>query len=100
MTWFVLTPQASRDLDGIWEYIAEDSIERADRAADAIENAIRLIADNPKIGHVREDFADKRHRFWPVLSYLIMYRQDTKPLQILRIVSGYRDLIALLNPPA
>ena len=99
MTSFVLTPQAGRDLEGIWEYIAEDSIERADRVADEIEAALRLIADNPRIGHIREDFADDRHRFWPVLSYLIMYRHGTRPLQILRIVSGYRDLIALLNPP-
>lgn len=100
MTRFVLTPRAGLDLDGIWEYIAEDSIERADRVIDEIEAALRMLAENPRIGQVREDLADERHRFWPVLSYLIMYRQDTNPLQIVRIVSGYRDLLALLNPPS
>jgi plasmid stabilization system protein ParE len=50
----------------------------------------------PGMGHFREDLLDKRHRFWSVYSYIIVYRWETKPLQILAIVHGARDLEAFL----
>jgi plasmid stabilization system protein ParE len=31
VTRFILAPEATRDLDDIWEYIAEDNLEAADR---------------------------------------------------------------------
>jgi plasmid stabilization system protein ParE len=32
---FILTPQAEQDISDIWDYIAADSIEAADRVLDA-----------------------------------------------------------------
>ncbi len=97
MTRFVLTPQAELDLNEIWDYIARDSVEQADRVLGEIEKAMRALTSQPDMGHLREDWADRRHRFWPVYSYIIMYRPTTKPLQILRVVSGYRNLAELLR---
>lgn len=68
------TPQARRDLLEIWEYIAKDSLDAADRVASAIEDAVRLLAELPGIGHTRTDVSDPRYRFWRVYSYLIAYR--------------------------
>jgi toxin ParE1/3/4 len=34
---FVLTPLAEQDLSDIWDYIANDNIEAADRVLDALE---------------------------------------------------------------
>jgi plasmid stabilization system protein ParE len=34
---FVFTPLAARDLNEIWDYLAGDSIEAADRVLDAVE---------------------------------------------------------------
>ncbi len=99
MSRFLLTPQAELDLAEIWEYIAQESIRNADRVLDEVENAILGLAANPGMGFLREDWADRRHRFWPVYSYIIMYRHETKPLQILRIISGYRNLAELLKKP-
>jgi antitoxin ParD1/3/4/toxin ParE1/3/4 len=100
MSRFLLTPQAELDLAEIWDYISQDSIQNADMVLDELEKTMLALADNPGMGHRREEWADRRHRFWPVYSYIIMYRPETKPLQILRIVSGYRDLAELLkNPP-
>ncbi|MCP3960281.1 MAG: type II toxin-antitoxin system RelE/ParE family toxin [bacterium] len=93
---FIVSPAASRDLDEIWEYIAEDSFDAADRWLDKLEKAIQLLAEMPAIGHIREDLTDKPVRFWPVGRYLIIYRGKQKPIEIVRVVSAYRDVTALL----
>jgi antitoxin ParD1/3/4/toxin ParE1/3/4 len=53
---------------------------------------MQKLAEFPGIGHLREDVTDEPIRFWCVYSYLIAYRPHTKPLEILRIVHGARDL--------
>jgi hypothetical protein len=32
-----------------------------------------------------------------VHSYLVIYRPETRPLQIVRVLSGYRDIATLLE---
>jgi plasmid stabilization system protein ParE len=97
---FVLTPRAEQDLDEIWEYIAADKIDAADRVLDKIAETFEHLAQTPGIGQYREDLADQRHRFHLVHSYLIVYRWETKPLQIIRILHVARDVQAILNPGA
>jgi toxin ParE1/3/4 len=89
---FVLTPLAARDLDDIWSYLANDNLRAADRVLDAIEIAIYRLAEQPGIGHLREDLADRRHRFFLIYSYLIVYRPQTRPLQIVRVLHAARDV--------
>lgn len=94
---YVFTPRAKRDVDEIWDYIASENIEVADRVIDALERAVLRLAKNPGIGHFREELADKSHRFWLVDSYLIVYRDETCPLQIVRVLHAARDLRSLLR---
>ncbi len=91
------TPDARNDLHSIWEYIAQDDISAADRVIVKIEEAANLLARRPGLGHERKDLTDLPVRFWPVYSYLIIYRPETKPLQIVRVVSAFRDLVTLLS---
>jgi toxin ParE1/3/4 len=97
---FVLTPLASRDLSEIWEYLAQDSIEIADQTLAALEKAIRRLARQPGMSHLREDLADRRHRFLLGHSYLIVYRTTIKPLQVIRVLHASRDVQALLRIPS
>jgi len=97
---FVLTPLAAKDIGDIWDYIAVDSMDAADRVLTALEKALSRRAKTPGIGHVREDLADRRHRFLLVYSYLIVYRFETKPLQIIRILNASRDVQSILGLPA
>lgn len=94
---FVLTPQARADLLGIWTYIAEDSQENADRVLERLHAAFTRLAEMPGMGHHREDLADARHRFWTVFSYVIAYRDQTSPLEIIAIVHGARQLEAFFQ---
>ena len=81
----------------IWEYIAQDNVDGADRVTKEIHEAIVMLAQNPGLGHLRKDLTSKSVRFWPIYSYLIIYNPTTHPLEIVRILSGYRDLAKLLQ---
>jgi plasmid stabilization system protein ParE len=94
---YILTPRAKRDVNDIWDYIASDNIEAADRVLDALESAMAKLTKNPGIGHWRDELADNSHRFWPVYSYLIVYRHEAKPLQIVRVLHAARDVQSLLG---
>ena len=91
------SPEARLDLLEIWEHIAQDNVDAADRVEQEIEKAVSLLARNPEIGHVRRDLTSQPVRFWPVCSYLIIYDPAARPLEIARILSGYRDVAALLK---
>ncbi|MBZ5612144.1 MAG: type II toxin-antitoxin system RelE/ParE family toxin [Acidobacteriia bacterium] len=94
---FILTPRARQDLSDIWDYIAQDNIEAADHVLDALERAMLKLAKHPSVGHWREELADKRHRFFLVYSYLIVYRHETKPLQVIRVLHAARDVWSILG---
>jgi toxin ParE1/3/4 len=96
---FVLTPLAAQDLNDIWDYLAGKNINAADRVLHALEKTMRGLAKSPGIGHLREDLADRRHRFLLVYSYLIVYRPETKPLQVIRVLHAARDVQRLLGLP-
>lgn len=94
---FVLTLLAEQDLNEIWEYIGDDSVEAANRVLGKIEAAIYRLAEHPGLGHLREDLADSRHRFYLVYFYLIVFRPGTDPLQIIRILHAARDVQTILS---
>ena len=90
---YVLAPEAARDLVQIWRYIkSQSSLEMADRVESVIREKIVLLAKNPGAGHWRKDLTDQAARFLPVYSYLIVYRPETKPLQVVAILHGRREV--------
>ena len=100
MTPFVLTRLARRDLEEIWDFLAADNREAAEHVLNEIEAAIGKLAETPGMGHLREDLADRRHRFFLVYSYLIVYRPGTQPLEVIRVFHASRDVRELLGFPA
>ncbi len=90
---------ALTDLEEIWLYIASDNPTAADKIIDDLYKNIHRLAAMPGMGHLREDLAPEPLRFWPVRRrYLIIYRPDTSPIEIVRVLSGYRDIQTLLSP--
>src|SRR4051794_2882312 len=94
---YELTLAAEMDLAEIVDHVARQSPQNALKVFDKIHQAARKLADMPGMGHRREDVTDKAVLFWPVYSWLIIYRRDTKPLNILRIIHGARDLRVALR---
>jgi len=99
---FILSTPASQDLDEILTYVLENSSEQsAQHVAERLEEAFQKLADNPGLGHRREDLTSSAVRFLTVWSYFIIYKPDTKPLQVARVVHAARDVENLLRgePP-
>ena len=95
---YVLAPDAAHDLVQIWRYIKKESrAETADRVEMAIRDQIISLAERPGIGHWRKDLTDEPVKFFPVYSYLIVYRPDTKPLHVVAILQGRRDVQQVLK---
>jgi toxin ParE1/3/4 len=87
-----VTRTATRDLQEIWNYIAADNPDAANKVINAIEAGITKIAEMPGIGHPRADVAATGYRFWKVYSYLIAYRFQGSTLVISRVIHAARDL--------
>ncbi len=97
---FQLTPQATEDLDGIWWFIEENSIEAANRVQAEIIATCRRLAEYPFIGHKRPDITPLPVLFWTVPrypNYIIVYRPQSKPLQVVAILHGKQNLNAALK---
>jgi plasmid stabilization system protein ParE len=95
MTAYRLTSRAEADLFAIWLYIARDSIEAADRVESAIFSACKFLADSPLAGHVRPELTKLPLRFWTIATYtryVVVYNPATKPIEIIRIFHGARNL--------
>lgn len=92
------TDQARRDLLEIWSSVADFSVRAADRLIARIRKAIDNLVSMPEMGQRYEDCADPELRVWPVRHYLVFYRPTPELLQIIRIVSGYRDLEKIFQP--
>jgi plasmid stabilization system protein ParE len=93
---FKLSPEAAQDIREIWAYIAAYSIKAARRIRLQIFDACQRIAENPEIGHRREDLTDKPVLFWSMDSYLVIY-SARKPVEIVRVLHGARDIPSLLQ---
>ena len=90
----VISDEAVSDLTEIWTHIAEDSPTRADQFIDQIHDKCLMLAESPLIGRERSELAPNLRSF-PKGRYLIFYRIQGEALQVVRILSGYRDIDAL-----
>jgi plasmid stabilization system protein ParE len=74
MSGYAFHPAAFADLDEIWEYIAQDNIDAADRVLAGIHTVLRALAASPHIGHRRPDLTARPLRFHVARDqYLIAY---------------------------
>ncbi len=96
---YVVSPQARQDIIGITDYIAADSLGAAFRLRDRLFAAFDRLARRPNMGHVRDDLVAREFgvRFWPVGAYLVIYRSSEGTVQIVRVLSGFRDIGAVLG---
>ena len=95
---FVLTRPAERDLEQIKIFLVQKAgpvIAR--RVLKDIRGALEFLGNEPGAGHIREDLTSHPLKFWPVYSYLIVYDPVTKPVQIMRVLHGMRDVEEILN---
>ncbi len=98
MSSYVLTETAQADLTLIRDYYLEKAGYRIARQmlVEFVE-AFRFLAQAPRAGHKREDLAENRPiLFWTMRDYLILYKPETNPLQIITILRGSRDIPTII----
>lgn len=72
--------------------------ELAHEVVDGIERALERLAENPSIGHRREDLTkDPRILFWTFGPSLIAYRTSPESIEILFIERGSADWETMLE---
>jgi plasmid stabilization system protein ParE len=95
---YVLADAARSDLIEIWDYLAEHSgMDVADRILTDLHKTMGKLAEDPLVGHRREDLTDQSVRFHLIHSYLVIYKPDTTPLAIARVLHASRDVLAILE---
>jgi plasmid stabilization system protein ParE len=98
MSVYHLTLAAEQDLNRIVDHIAdESSIEAALKVESAFRSEFFKLAELPGIGHYREELLDRHYRFTSLYSYVIVYRWEASPIEIVAILHGARDLNVLLR---
>ncbi|MBI4464642.1 MAG: type II toxin-antitoxin system RelE/ParE family toxin [Acidobacteria bacterium] len=91
MSGYVFHPEAYTDLSEIWEFIAEDNRDAADRVLGEIHETIRALVPFPHQGHMRPDLTARPLRFQAVRDFLIVYAPDEKPLLVIAVLHGRRS---------
>ncbi len=95
---YVLSPEAAHDLVQIWLYIRQQgSEETANQVEKAIRDRMAFLSSQPDAGHFRKDLSDAPVKFFPVYSYLIVYKPGTQPLQVVAVLHGRRDIPPILE---
>jgi antitoxin ParD1/3/4/toxin ParE1/3/4 len=69
----------------------------ADRVEAVIRDRIGFLAKNPHAGHWRRYLTSEAVRFFPVYSYLVVYRPAITPLQVVAVLHGRRDVERILR---
>jgi plasmid stabilization system protein ParE len=94
---YVLSVAAELDLEAIWEYIALDNVDAADRWIGKLFDAFEALEQAPGMGHKREDLTPFPVLFWPVGAYLVLYRVQSEWIEIVAVVQGARDIPLFLR---
>ncbi|GAB4302529.1 MAG: type II toxin-antitoxin system RelE/ParE family toxin [Oscillatoriaceae cyanobacterium] len=86
-----ITAPASQDLEEISEYFLEKSIEAGDRFVQKFTQKCQHLARFPYVG---KSYAEIRPGLRGILlmGYIVFYQVVEDDIEILRVVSGYRNL--------
>ena len=74
MPQIIKSPQAEEDLINIWLYIAQDSLENADRFIQYLEDRFLLLAENPLMGQQYPELGKNLRGFVITKNYTAFYQ--------------------------
>lgn len=93
---YFLSAYAEQDIDEVITYLANENPQAANDFVDALYEAFDKLAENPMLGHVREDLTNHPVRFWTFKWHYLVIYNPVKPIEVLRVVSGYRDITNMI----
>jgi toxin ParE1/3/4 len=84
---FYLRPQAEADLEDIALYIAEDNVQAARRWIEDMHALCQQLGEMPSMGVAKSSIRPGL-RMLPAGSYMILYQQVDKGVEIARVLHG------------
>lgn len=84
-------PRARLDLIEIWSYIADDNEAAADRLLRRIDEALLMLANTPLAGRARPELGPDIRSF-PIGNYILFYAVQPNAIDVVRVLSRYRDI--------
>lgn len=90
----IISPEASLDLSEIIDYFVIRNIEAGERFVDEFEKKCKYLANFPNMGRSYASIQPNL-RGVPLDGYIIFYRITDSGIEIVRVVSGYRNLESL-----
>ncbi|QLE56944.1 type II toxin-antitoxin system RelE/ParE family toxin [Nostoc sp. TCL26-01] len=96
MSNYIIAPSASRDLNEIADYFLVRNLEAGEKLFREFNKKCQNLANFPSMGrsyaHIKPSL-----RGLPLDGYVILYQVLDDGVEILRVVSGYRDLESLFE---
>lgn len=92
----VLSAEAFRDLDAIWDYTIETwSAEQAESYLSGLDRVLHLLAEQPQIARERSEIRPGA-RLHAYGKHLILFTASADTLAVVRIVHAQADWLTLL----
>jgi toxin ParE1/3/4 len=92
-----LRPAAEADLEAIWRRGAADwGVRQSDRYIDALFAVLDVLADFPELAREKREFTPPV-RIHPTREHLVVYLRDGQGIDVIRILHGHSNLMALLD---
>ena len=89
--------EAQNDLFEIWRRIASDSVDLANRIEGEFHELFASLGRRPHLGHTRKDLTTRPVLFFGLYSFLIVYQPDVKPIRIMAVLRGKRNVKRILR---
>ena len=96
MSRYIVSPEASRDLDEISDYFAARNVEAGEQFVEEFNRKCRNLINFPNMGRSYQEIITS---VWgiPLMGYIIFYRAIDSGIEIIRVVRGERDLPLLFS---
>ncbi len=88
---------AQHDLFEIWLRIAGDSVGLADRVEGEFHELFATLGRMPRLGHTRKDLTKRPVLFFGLYSFLVVYDPATRPIRIMAVLRGRRNVRRILR---
>lgn len=90
----IISQPAIKDLEEIIDYFSSRNLDAVERFINQFEKKCKNLANFPNMGRSYDDIKPSL-RGLPLAGYIIFYRIIDDGIEIIRVVSGYRDLESL-----
>jgi toxin ParE1/3/4 len=90
----IISQPAIKDLEKIIDYFSSRNVDAGERFINEFDKKCKNLANFPNMGRSYDDIKPSL-RGLPLADYIIFYRIIDDGIEIIRVVSGYRDLESL-----